>query len=246
MTTFRDHFSDAAAGYAAYRPRYPAELFAWLASHSAHTDLAWDVGTGSGQAAVALAEHFTRVLATDASMAQLEQAERHPRVVYGVAVAGAATVPAGTVDLVAVAQAAHWFDLDTFWPEVRRALRPGGLVAAWAYGVTRITPEIDTVVRRLYHDILGPWWPPERRIVEEVYATLPFPFEEIRPPGFAMSAEWTVQQFEGYLATWSGVLRHNEGTGMDALALVRDDLRAAWGPATRHVTWPLGLRVGRV
>lgn len=245
MSTFRDHFGAAAAGYATYRPRYPAELFAWLASQCRGLEMAWDVGTGSGQAAVALAEHFTRVLATDASAVQLEQAERHPRVVYGVAEAGRALVPPGSVDLVTVAQAVHWFDLDTFWPEVQRALRPGGVVAIWSYPLTRISPEIDSIVDGLYHGILGPWWLPERQVVDSGYATIPFPFDEMRVPQFVMDVEWTVDQFEGYLGTWSAVLRFREGTGTEALDQVRGALREAWGAGARRVIWPLALRVGR-
>jgi methylase of polypeptide subunit release factors len=67
-------FSDRADLYAAARPRYPSALFAFIASLADEKQRAWDCGTGSGQAAVALAEHFSEVYATDPSPQQIEKA----------------------------------------------------------------------------------------------------------------------------------------------------------------------------
>ena len=69
-----DHFSAHAQNYARFRPTYPTELFAWLASQSPGHRLAWDCGTGNGQAALGLADHFVHVHATDLSPQQLAQA----------------------------------------------------------------------------------------------------------------------------------------------------------------------------
>jgi ubiquinone/menaquinone biosynthesis C-methylase UbiE len=152
---FKDHFSKQAADYAKFRPRYPKELFRRLASIAPDTQLAWDCATGTGQAAIELAEFFDRVIATDASEKQIANAERHPRVEYRAATAEESGLDAASVDLVTVAQALHWFDLDRFYAEVRRVLKPQGLLAATAYKLAKISPEIDLIVNHYYSDIVG-------------------------------------------------------------------------------------------
>lgn len=245
---FQDHFSGHAETYARYRPEYPPELFGWLAAQAPGQALAWDCATGNGQAARALAQHFETVIATDASAEQVAHAAPADRVRYVVAPAEASGVGGATVDLVTVAQALHWFDLDRFWAEVRRVLRARGVVAAWCYQLARITPDIDAVVDRLYRDIVGDYWPLGRRQVELGYGGLDFPFEEIAPPGFRMTADWTLQQLAGYLSTWSAVQRYMAERSQDPVRSVLADLQAAWGdPAeSRRVEWPLDLRAGRV
>lgn len=71
---FEDHFSDRSASYAQYRPTYPDDLFEFLANNCAGHDLAWDCATGSGQSALGLVDYFDRVIATDASEAQIAAA----------------------------------------------------------------------------------------------------------------------------------------------------------------------------
>src|SRR6267154_3109278 len=122
--SFKDHFSTQAATYAKARPTYPPALFAELARLAPGTTLAWDCGSGNGQAAVALAAQFGQVIATEPSAAQLAQAVRHERVTYHQSAEIAPMLADGSVDLVTAAQAAHWFDLGIFYPEVRRVLRP--------------------------------------------------------------------------------------------------------------------------
>jgi SAM-dependent methyltransferase len=245
--SFRDHFSGAAADYAAYRPRYPAALFAWLADLAPRRDVAWDAGTGSGQAATGLAAYFERVIATDASAAQLARAEPHPRVEYRVAIAEQSDLPDGSVALVTAATALHWFDRGRFWREARRVLAEGGAIAVWSYGLMEVTPAVDAVVTRLYRDIVGPFWPFERRMVEQGYRTIEFPFEEVPAPDFAMEARWTLVHLTGYLGTWSAVLRYREARREDPVALVSAELQRAWGDPEepRPVRWPLALRAGR-
>src|ERR1043165_5287441 len=128
MTAFKDHFSTQSQDYARYRPDYPPSLFQWLASLTSAHALAWDVGTGSGQAALALADHYRRVVATDAAEAQLRHAVAHERVTYKGMPAENTDLGNASVDLVTVAQALHWFDFDRFYREVQRVLRPGGLI----------------------------------------------------------------------------------------------------------------------
>jgi SAM-dependent methyltransferase len=243
--TFKDHFSKQAADYAKFRPGYPQELFDYLGSIAPSRQLAWDCGTGNGQAAVALASVFARVIATDASEKQISEAQPHERVEYRVARSENSGIQSGTIDLIMVAQALHWFDLDRFYAEAQRVLKPDGVSAASAYNLLEIEPPIDEVVNRYYYDVVGPFWPPERKLVEE-FADLPFPFHEIDPPKFEMTASWDLEHLVGYLRTWSSTQRFIAAKGSDPLEQINDELRNAWGNAkqTRHILWPLTLRVG--
>jgi len=245
MTNFKDHFSRDSAAYAEYRPRYPKELFGWLAGVSPARDLVWDAGTGNGQAAVALAEHFTRVIATDPSARQIEAAVAHPGVEYRMAGEVAGLEP-GSADLVTVAQALHWFDRPRFWAEATRVLRPAGVVAVWCYELQHVSPEVDAIIDHFYRETVGPYWTPDRKLVEDGYRSIDFPFEEVTVPGFAMAAEWTLEQQVGYLGTWSAVGRYRKEKGADPVTLVRPELEAVW-PAneSRRISWPLSVRAGR-
>ena len=243
-----DHFSRQAAQYRASRPGYPPALFAFLADLVLARDRALDCATGNGQAAAALAAHFAEVVATDLSLPQLARAEPVANVRYVAANAECLPLRAGSVDLITVAQALHWFATETFYAEVRRIARPGAVIAAWSYGLARIDPAVDAVVGRLYHDVVGAYWPPERLLVESAYRTLPFPFQAITAPVFALRDEWSLPRLLTYLASWSAVQRCKDATGRDPLDAVRDPLRQAWGnaQASRPIAWPLALRVGRV
>ena len=242
---YRDLFSRDPASYAEFRPRYPEELFRWLASLPARRTVAWDAGTGSGQAAAALAPWFDRVIATDASADQLSKAIAHPRVEYRVAREASGLEPR-SVDLVTVAQALHWFDRPRFWEEVKRVLAPGGVLAVWCYELHRVTPEIDAVINRFYRDVIGEYWTPERRLVETGYRDVEFPFAELTPPPFSMTAEWMLEHELGYIGTWSAVGRAKQATGRDPVAALRPELEAVWpGEAQLRVEWPLSVRAGR-
>ena len=247
-SSFRDHFSPTAAGYAGHRPSYPALLFDWLAGVAPHCRVAWDCGTGSGQAATALAEHFALVVATDASTAQLAHAAPHPRVRYAAMSAERSALANGSVSVITVAQALHWFDRPAFFAEARRVLAPQGVIAVWSYGVVTLQHDLlDAVVRRFHGETMGPYWPPERRLVDEGYRGLALPFEALSAPRFAMEAAWTLSQFAGYLSTWSAVQRARAVTGTDPIPEVTESLRLAWGSdgAVRRVEWPLTLLAGR-
>ena len=200
---FQDYFSSHAAAYRAFRPAYPKALFTHLASIASGRELAWDCGTGNGQAAVALAEHFDRVFATDASADQVKNAERHPRVEYAVARAEECPLPDHCADLVTVAQALHWFDFDRFYAEVRRVCRPGGVLAVWTYELHSVNPAVDAVLHRFQTEFVGPYWPPDRVWVDTHYRTIPFPFPELPAPRFEMTADWDLPRMLGYMSTWS-------------------------------------------
>jgi SAM-dependent methyltransferase len=243
--SFKDHFSKQAADYAKFRPHYPRKMFEYLGMVAPSRKLAWDCGTGNGQAAVHLAEMFDRVIATDASEKQISNATPHEHVEYRVAPAENSGIQSATVDLIMVAQALHWFDLPRFYEEARRALKSKGVLAASAYNLLHIEPAIDELVNRYYFEVVGPFWPPERMLVEK-FETLPFPFQGIDPPRFEMSAQWNLEHLVGYLRSWSSTQRFIAAKGSDPLQQITDDLRGVWGDAeqTRCVIWPLTLRVG--
>ena len=244
--TFKDHFSKQAADYANFRPRYPRELFEYLGSVAPSRALAWDCATGNGQAAVELAEVFDRVIATDASEKQIANAEPQDRVEYRIASAEESGLESDTIDLIMVAQALHWFDLPRFYEEVPRVLKSKGVFAASAYKFFHITPEIDRLVNHRYYDkVVGPFWPPERTLVEK-FEELPFPFSEIQTPSFEMIAQWNLEHLLGYLRSWSATQRFIAAKNRDPLEIIAGELRAAWGDAKepRRVVWPLTLRVG--
>jgi ubiquinone/menaquinone biosynthesis C-methylase UbiE len=176
----KDHFGRVAGEYATFRPHYPDTLYQWLASIAPNHRLAWDAGTGNGQAAVALADYFSRVLATDFSVGQIGQAIAHPRIEYRVAPAEQSGLDDQSADLVTVAQALHWFDIPAFFTEVERVLVPSGVVAAWTYGVVHAdSTETDQILNDFYYREIGPWWPENRRLVEEGYQTIAFPFHRL-------------------------------------------------------------------
>jgi len=242
---FADHFSSGSGEYAAFRPRYPKDLFAWLASRSPRLDVAWDCATGTGQAATGLAAHFARVIATDASEAQLAAAEPNARVEYRRATADESGLDDASVALVTVAQALHWLPLERFWAEARRVLVPGGLLAVWGYELPRVSASVDPLVIRLHGEIVGPYWPPGREIVDTGYRSIVLPFPELDVPAFTMERRLTRESFVGYLRTWSAVRRYSQACGQDPVTHVLPALEAAWpSEEARLVLWPLFVRAG--
>jgi SAM-dependent methyltransferase len=245
---FKDHFSHVAGAYAQHRPSYPPELVDFLTRLAPARHLAWDAGCGSGQLALVLANTFERVIATDASADQIGHATPHPRVEYRHAPAEASGLPVGVVDLATAAQAAHWFDLPAYDAEVRRVVRPGGIVALISYGVVATGADLDAVIGPFYRDVLGRYWPPERWHVDDGYRSLPFPFAELPAPAFEIRCDWRLADLLGYIGTWSAVWALDQAVGPERFAALRRDLATVWGPPAtiRPVRWPLALRVGRV
>lgn len=241
-------FAAIATDYARYRPHYPEALFAHLASLAPGRALAWDCATGNGQAAMPLAQLFDQVIATDISTELLACAAPHPRITYQQADALASGIASASVDLITVANAMHWFHGDAFEQEVRRVLRPGGIIAAWSFAFADITPAIDAVVRHVHSVIVDPFWIAPNRIVEHCYVDLRFGFTPVEVPPFTMISHFDLAQLEGYMRTWSASVKYQRHHGVDPVSLVHQALRDAWGdPAqVRDVRWQLNLRVGRV
>jgi SAM-dependent methyltransferase len=245
--SFKDHFSRQATDYAKFRPRYPRALFEFVATNSPNNELALDCATGNGQAAVALAEFFQKVIALDASEEQIASTQPNERVEYRVAPAETTGLPARSVAAITVAQALHWLELDGFYREARRVLQLQGVLAVWTYNLLHISAAVDGIVARFHDEVVGPYWPPERKIVRRGYRDLPFPFDEIATPAFQIELRWSLEHLLGYLRTWSATQRFFAANERDPMELVESDLERAWGnPAEEKLAiWPLTVRLGR-
>jgi ubiquinone/menaquinone biosynthesis C-methylase UbiE len=245
----RDYFSSCSGQYAAFRPRYPPELFAWLALVTGAHERVWDCACGNGQASVDLAGHFQEIYATDLSAEQIAHAPAHARVNYQLGLAEASGLPDDFVDLVTVAQALHWFDLDRFYQEARRVARPGAVLAVWCYGVCEIPAASGNAeLQHFYSDIVGPYWMPERHLVESGYRTIPFPVSELKAPEFAMQIEWSLEQLLGYVSSWSASARYLKERGEDPVPRLQSALQPYWESAAGRcvVRWPLSVRAAHL
>jgi hypothetical protein len=245
---FVDAFSDTAELYARTRPAYPEALFAELAALAPSRRCAWDCGTGNGQAALGLARHFEHVEASDPSAEQIAHALPDARVRYSVATAEQSGLAAGSADVISVAQALHWFDLDRFHAEARRVARAGAIVAVYGYSWFYISPDIDVLVDRWLLRPVEAWWPPGNRLLWDGYSTIAFPYAEVRPPRLALHLGWTLGQLLDYYLTWSAPRRRIAREGNGYLVDARGALAAAWGEPQRlrHVVMPLCVRIGRI
>lgn len=244
----KDLFSTQASSYAKYRPNYPPELFEYLASLCPERQAAWDCATGNGQAALALAPYFEKIFATDLSAKQIESATPDPKIEYSVASAERTPFPDSSFDLITVAQAYHWFDFAAFAKEARRVAKPAGLLAVWGYSLAICEdPKIDALVEGFYRDKVGPYWDQERSYVEQRYATIPFPYQELPSRSFMMSLAWSRSDLLGYLGTWSSVQHFKKALDRDPIAELAPALEAVWPDADdKRFDFPLFLRVGRV
>jgi SAM-dependent methyltransferase len=250
--TFADHFSAVAADYARARPEYPDALYDWIAAIAPADRLLWEAGCGSGQATRGLARHFHRVHATDPSVAQVAQAQlaaadKAANVAFAVEPGERCSLPDASADAVCVAQALHWFDLDAFFAECARVLKPGGVFVAWGYqDIVMPDPALASANEALQQAIL-PYWPPQRALIDEAYAGFDWPFEAIRTPDFALRARWTLPRLLGYFSSYSATQRFRAANGTDPVATHAPALADAWGaPDTLHeVRWPMFVHARR-
>ena len=258
----KDLFSAQSKEYAGSRPTYPRALFEFIVGLVDEKNLAWDCATGNGQAALVLADYFKQVIASDISARQLENARQERNIKYQIFRAEDTPLKDNSVDLITIAQALHWFDFDRFYSEARRVLsrrkvgktceEGGGIIAAWAYGLHTISPEVDKVTHQLYEDILGDkYWPPERKYVEERYETIPFPFEQIPAPEFQIELRWNLSELVNYYRSWSSVQKFIEKNKYDPVREVSSSLQNVWGGKSyvnekREVVWPLYVKIGKI
>src|SRR4030042_6655079 len=245
QNNLKDHFSEQAEAYSKFRPTYPDRLFQFLASISPTNKIAWDCATGSGQAAVKLADYFESVVATDASEKQIENAIQQPKIIYKVASAEKTDFRKMSVDLITAAQALHWFNINDFYKEVKRVLKPEGIIAVWFYQLPQISYEVDKIISHFYHEIVGKYWPPERKAIDTSYQLIPFPFEKIIPPQISMQTKWNVETLIGYLTSWSAVQNYKQERGQDPIDLIKDQLLRQFSSGNEViVNWPLTIWAG--
>lgn len=245
--THKDYFSTQAKVYATFRPTYPASLYQFLLQQVPVCEIAWDCATGNGQVASQLANHFEAVYATDISQRQLDHAIQKSNIFYSICPAEKTTFPAHQFDLITVGQALHWFDQDLFYKEVQRVGRPGGLLAVWGYALLNIEPTIDDNILHFYNHVVGPYWDSARRLLEEEYRTISFPFEEITTPGFFIAVEWNLHQLAGYLSSWSSTQKYRHQVGQDPVAPFIQQLAESWDPAVKKVVnFPVFCRAGKI
>ena len=246
--TFKDLFSVQADDYVKYRPTYSRELFKFLASLTENHDLAWDVGTGNGQAARELINDYKKVIATDPSEKQLEKAIKHENITYQISTAESSPLQNNSVDLITVAQAFHWFKQKEFFAEVKRVAKPNAVLAIWCYETAKINDEVNAKIFELYDSTLGPYWEKERKLVEHGYKNEFIPFTEIITPPFTLTAQWDLNHLTGYLNTWSALQSYIKKQGYNPLKSFYPELQVIWGPPEQKktITWNLGLRVSRI
>jgi len=249
MHQYVNHFGVKSSEYLQFRPDYPDSLYKFLTGLVDKRDLAWDCGTGNGQAAAQLAQYFKNVVGSDINQAQLNVAVKKDNIQYECWPAEKTGLKDGSVDLITIAQALHWFNFDKFYDEVRRVAKYKGIIAAWCYSLGSVDTEIDVLIRKLYSDILGDaYWPKERRYIDEEYLTIPFPFKEIETPDFHIEKKINFMQLMGYLNTWSAVKQYQQVNQGNPINLIFSDLQLAWGdPDTaRIMNWPVRLLAGHV
>lgn len=246
MTEVVDLFSQRAKVYSKFRPTYPKVLYDFIYSHLAHLDKAWDCGTGNGQVASELAKKFKHIYATDLSAAQLAEAREEHNISYSLQRAEVTDFADHEMDLTCVAQAIHWFDLEAFWKEVKRVSKPKGFVAIWGYDLLKISKEIDTLIFNFYENILGEYWDQNRRLVENSYADMACPLDEIKTPEFEMRVEWSLDQLTGYLSSWSAVTKYQNLNKQNPIDLIEEELSKLWGKESRSITFPIFSRMGRI
>ena len=242
-----DLFSDRSDLYAAARPQYPQDLYEFLASCVDTKERAWDCGAGNGQASVAIAEYFREVYATDISKSQIANAIPKNNVFYSVQPAEKTNFPNGYFDAVTVAQALHWFDIESFWAEVKRVLKKGGIFSAWCYSWLSVSSPIDLVIKEGILDIIESYWSPRIQLIDNGYRNIDFPFEPIQAPPIEMKISWTLAELLAYMHTWSATRQCMQQQGTKFFEALRDSLLPVWGnpEQKKEVKMNFHLIVGR-
>ena len=241
-------YSSYAKQYARSRPRYPEELFTYLASLVEQHDLVWDCATGNGQAAVSLTKYFKKVIATDVSNEQINNAIKHERIKYKVCKAENSLIDSRSIDLVTVASALHWFNLENFYKEVKRVLKPGGVLAAWTYHIGYIEPPFDQLFFRFYKDVLSEYFVEGARLVDNKYSEIKLPGVPIETKGYFMSADWNLTKMLGFIESWSGTQEYKKVNRKNPIDLISGELKQLWGnPEQTHtLRWPLFIKISRL
>jgi SAM-dependent methyltransferase len=241
----KDLFSSHANQYATFRPTYPQGLYDFIFSLVNNFKIAWDAGTGNGQVARDLSRQFEKVIATDLSAKQLENAYQANNIFY-FQTKETIMFSGQQFDLICVAQAIHWFDRKKFYAEVKRVAKPEAIIAVWGYGLLSIDHEIDVMIKDFYSNIIGPYWDKERKLIDDEYKTIEFPFSEIPAPGFNFSFQWSLGELQGYINTWSSVQNYIRKHNVNPVDNLIARIQPWWNAEKKEVKFPLFLRLGKV
>ena len=244
----KDLFSNQASIYAQYRPGYPHELFEHILQYVNNKETAWDCATGNGQAALELARYFEKVIATDISEKQLQQAPPHEKITWQASTAENTPFADNSFDCITVAQAYHWFQFDAFHKEVVRVAKPQAVIAIWGYSLVVCNNEaLNNIIKTFYRETVGPYWDKERRYIDDHYTTVPFPYDVLPSKEFKINVQWNRQQLIGYFNTWSSVqhfIKANQYNPVNELAAA---IEQVWsGDDVMDFYFPLFLKLGRV
>jgi SAM-dependent methyltransferase len=241
----KDNFSTQASLYAQYRPQYPQQLFDFIITHVKEKNTAWDCGTGNGQSAKILSTYFNTVIATDISQKQMDNAYKATNILYSLSPAEQTNITDNSIDLITIAQAIHWFDFDKFYTEVTRVAKPGAIIAIWMYSLLQVSKEIDEIISNYHFVTLEEYWDAERKYVDDNYASIPFPFKEIKTPSFNIEVNWSLEDVRGYFNTWSALQKFIADNSFNPVDEVMDKIQLHWGKATkRKIIFPVYLRLG--
>ena len=239
----KDRFSQHAEHYAQFRPVYPPELYDFIYQHVKEFDKAWDAGTGNGQCARVLSQRFKQVYATDISAKQIAHAFHADNILYSIA-GEQTTFADNSISLITVAQAAHWFDMKRFSDEVKRVAKNDSVIALWGYSLLSIATPIDEMVELFYRKVIGSYWDAERRHIDEHFTHLYFPFQEISSPLFHITVSWTMEEFAGYINTWSAVQKYISTNQHNPVEELIKQIEPHWKESKQTVKFPLFLKLG--
>lgn len=248
MKKVKDKFSDQSEYYRKYRPTYPPELYKNILKLTHDRNACWDCGTGNGQVAVELSKYFKNVYATDISENQIKNAEKRDNITYKIERAEHTTFPANHFDLIIIAQAIHWFDLNGFYKEVKRVARNGGVLSVWGYGLPRIDKNVDKLLDHFYHEKVGSYWDLERKHIDNEYRSINFDFEKINiNKKFAIEENWTMQEFIGYLNSWSSVQNFIKKNKNNPVEGIIPEISKFWdNESNKKVLFPMFVKAGKV
>ena len=244
----KDLFSTQSDLYARYRPTYPKELYEYILSFVKEKNTAWDCATGNGQAAVVLADHFKKVVATDISAAQIEKATLKENIEYLVCPAESTPFEENSFDLVTVAQAYHWIKWKEFKEEVTRVCKPGAIIAIWTYyRNTTGDKKIDDAVYSFYENVTKRYWDYARKYVEEKYATVEFDYDLLPVKDFETTLNWQREDMIGYISSWSAIQKYSKVNGRSPIPIIEEEIKKLWPEGEgKKVSLPIYLKLGAI
>ena len=243
----KDNFSSQSERYAKHRPQYPPALLEFITSFVKNKNLAWDCGTGNGQTAKELSKYFQNVYATDISNKQIEHAVKKKNINYAVEPAEKTILQNNSVDLITVSQALHWFHFDKFYNEVKRVSTKNTVIAVWTYSLLQIDPITNSIIHNYHFNTLKDYWDEERKFVDDGYATIPFPFEQIKTPEFFIELNWDTADLDGYLNTWSALQKFIKENNYNPVPELMKEIRHTWPDnEIKKISFPIHLKMACV